>query len=39
MKVIIAFICIILVLLTFVIYILISMITKAFNKSDIKLKY
>ena len=30
---------IILVLLTFVIYILISMITKAFNKSDIKLKY
>ena len=30
---------IILVLLTFVIYILISMTTKAFNKSDIKLKY
>ena len=30
---------IILVLLTFVIYILISIITKAFNKSDIKLKY
>ncbi len=30
---------IILVLATFIIYILISMITKAFNKSDIKLKY
>tara|TARA_S200000501_G_scaffold369261_1_gene408394 strand:- start:871 stop:2400 length:1530 start_codon:yes stop_codon:yes gene_type:complete len=30
---------ILIVLLTFVIYILISMITKAFNKSDIKLKY
>ena len=30
---------ILLVLSTFVIYILISMITKAFNKSDIKLKY
>ncbi len=30
---------IILVLVTFIIYILVSMITKAFNKSDIKLKY
>ncbi len=33
------FLIIILVLVTFVIYILISMFTKAFNKSDIKLKY